>query len=1080
MNKLKRILNRIFPLPHRPVKWSAGIPLMVFAVLFALISFSILPTFVVNLGASHLWTKVKVEFWGVEWLNFQWLADWNISKPVFEVVRELEFARPWAFWLLLFTPWIWWMQAAGHAGLPLRRGAFAGFCRLCICGLLILILAEPRAVRTSDVVSVVYNVDLSDSVNEARNEALELVAGTAAEKPTTDQAGLVVFGRTAAVEYPPRETFPFEKYINSRVSQDATNLEQSLALSAAMLPEENAGRIVLVSDGTETIGQLKDIISDLQSRDVRVDVVPIEYDYQHEVLLERLDLPRLVRLGETYEASVVLSSLAKGKGELVLSEGETTIARQAIEFEAGKSRYSVPIKVDQPGYYEYSARIEVAPGEDSRSENNEVRNYLYLEGPGRVLVVTDPQGKPADWEPMVLALKQGERNVEVLNALEFPYDPLSLMPYDAVIFVDVAADSMLGSQIDALHDAIQNLGLGFMMVGGPNSFGPGGWQGSAIDKALPLSMEITNKKILPKGALAIILHTCEFPQGNSWAKRITKKAIQVLNSEDLVGAMAQTMNGDEWIFELTPAAKYAELVPLINNAEIGDMGTFGTTMQMGYDALVKCDASSRHMIIISDGDASPPTPELLGKLIESQISVSTVAVFPHNGDTRILEEIAGVTKGRFYYPNDPNQLPGIFIKEAKTLRRNQLQIRDFVPAQVNTDSMLKEITELPQLHGYVLTSPKEDPRATILLAAPPTEAEVASGDTEADPILAVWRYGLGVTAAFTSDLSERWGKDWVGWDQYQQLVTQIVTRISRTRREQYLRVYTYVNGNEGVVVVEDFHPTEALLDISLSVTGPNNFAQSQQIRQIAPRRYQTSMPLKGEGRYQVMIGTTRPGEAIANSGETDNLNKDGLDNDNKEKAYAGFIVSYSPEYLRFRSNPIALRDIAQKTGGVELVSDDSHKELANTIFGARKPKRSSRPIFDWFLMCIACLLPLDVAIRRVQMDLGWIKRLFRSNKRESTATMGALLERAGQVRSSMTSKERNPNAERPRTEPTVGRPMATRPPQQRPPATTTQNQESKPSTSTSPPASSPSTDGGTTSRLLEIKRKREQDGGKKE
>jgi hypothetical protein len=73
------------------------------------------------------------------------------------------------------------MQAAGHAGLPARRGAVAGFCRLLICGLLILILAEPRAVRTSDVVSVVYNVDVSDSVNEARNQALEMVAGTAAE-----------------------------------------------------------------------------------------------------------------------------------------------------------------------------------------------------------------------------------------------------------------------------------------------------------------------------------------------------------------------------------------------------------------------------------------------------------------------------------------------------------------------------------------------------------------------------------------------------------------------------------------------------------------------------------------------------------------------------------------------------------------------------------------------------------------------------------------------------------------------------------------------------------------------------------
>lgn len=151
------------------------------------------------------------------------------------------------------------------------------------------------------------------------------------------------------------------------------------------------------------------------------------------------------------------------------------------------------------------------------------------------------------------------------------------------------------------------------------------------------------------------------------------------------------------------------------------------------------------------------TPALLEKFIENQVSVSTVAVFPHNGDTAILEEIAGVRQvDDLTIPVTRNQLPSIFIKEANTLRRSQLQIRDFVPSRVNTDPMLKDILESPQLHGYVLTSPKEDPRATILLASPPTEAEIAAGDTEPDPILAVWRYGLGVTAAFTSDLTERW------------------------------------------------------------------------------------------------------------------------------------------------------------------------------------------------------------------------------------------------------------------------------------------------------------------------------------
>jgi hypothetical protein len=459
------------------------------------------------------------------------------------------------------------------------------------------------------------------------------------------------------------------------------------------------------------------------------------------------------------------------------------------------------------------------------------------------------------------------------------------------------------------------------------------------------------------------------------------------------------------------------------------------------------------MIIISDGDASPPPPALVKAFQDAQVSVSTVAVFPHNGDVTILEEIAKATNGRFYYPNDPNQLPSIFIKEAKTLRRSQLQVRDFVPVLTNVDPMLKEISDSPQLHGYVLTTPRDDPRATVVLAAPPTESELKAGETETDPILAVWRYGLGVTAAFTSDLTERWGKDWVGWDQYQKLVNQMITRIGRARREQFLRVYTYVNGNEGVVVVEDFHPDETLLDVTVSVSGPNGFEQSQQVRQIAPRRYQTIMPLKGEGRYQVMLGAT-----------------DGTRN---ETAYAGFIVSYSPEYLRFRANPIVLRDIAEKTGGSELETEQSYEDLAKTIYGNRKPKRSSRPIFDWFLMGLACLLPLDVAIRRVQMDLSWIRRLFRKEKRESTATIGALLQRTGEVRTSL-NNQRDSETARPRPESTISRPMPTR---QAPSSSTPPVAGSSGTSGTSTPnpdAPPAGDDAGTTSRLLAMKKRREQ------
>ena len=738
MNWIQRIAKRIFPPARVQVTWRDAIPLMAFLVAFA------------------------------------------ITMLYLTLNNVVDFVYPWAFALLLLTPWIWWMQAAGHSGLTKGRGTAALLVRLAVTGLLIAVLALPRSVTTSDVVSVMYNVDVSDSVNDAKDSALEIVAGTAAEKPPKDHAGLVIFGRTPAVEYPPRESFPFEKFTNSQVSEDATNLQQSLSLSAAMLPEENRGRVVLFSDGTETVGELKHAITELQARDIQVDVMPIDVaNIKDEVYIERLDLPRFVKLGETYEAATVLTSLQDGSGTLVLSQNDEELKRMPVEFKAGKNRFGIPIKVEVPGYYEYEARIEVPSDKDYRDENNAVRNYLYIDGPGKVLIVRDKTGSPKEWQYVKQALENGEREVEVTNADNLPQDPLSLMPYDAILFANVPADALMATQVQAIHDSVRNLGIGFAMLGGPNSFGPGGYQNSPIEDCLPISMEISKKKILPKGALVIILHTCEFPQGNSWAKRITKEAIKVLSAEDEVGAIGYGPKGDAWIFELTPAKDYDKLVPIINGAQIGDMPEFTGTMEMGLKGLIASDAASRHMIIISDGDPPMPPPATLQKFKDAQASVSTVAVFPHGPrDAQILNAISSQTGGRFYFPNDPAELPSIFIKEAKTLRRSQIQKRTFTPRLMSDDPILTDIGGVPDLHGYVLTSEKDDPRATVILSAPPKEDDLVAEDSDVDPILAVWRYGLGATAAFTSDLTDDWGKDWVKWDQFQQIVTQLTTRVS--------------------------------------------------------------------------------------------------------------------------------------------------------------------------------------------------------------------------------------------------------------------------------------------------------------
>lgn len=1023
-----RWLKRIFPIPRETFTWKSPWPLLLFLVV---------------LGGTLGWFV------------------WN---------RQLTFARPWMLLVLVFSLWFWWMHFAGYGGLRGTRKHVSLWTRLTLLALFAVALAEPRAVRTSDVVSVVYTLDVSESVGDAIENQLEFVAATVTRKPPTDEAGIVIFGRDAQVDLPPRTVFPYEpeditSIANSNsftIDKQSTNIEQALSLAAAMLPEENRGKIVLFSDGIDNEGSVSRIVDELKSREISVEVLPLNYSFQKEVWLERIDLPRFVKIGETYETAIVLSSLTDGTGTLKLYENDQLIYDESVDYRAGKNRIRIPIALREPGYYQYTARIEVPDGQDSIAENNTILNYLYIEGEGKVLIVTDPTGSSddRDWQYFARALREGKRLVETIDAYSFPRDSLSLMPYDCVVFANVPADAFDTVQLEAMSDSVRELGTGFLMLGGENSYGPGGYHRSPIEEALPVSMDIKQKKVLPKGALAIILHTCEFAQGNTWGKRITKQAINVLSEQDEVGVLIYGELGEEWLFDLTPVSDYDSMVPKINGAFIGDMPSFATTMNMGLTSLAKNDAATKHMIIISDGDATPPPPAVVQGFKDNQISISTIAIFPHgNREVGTLRAIAAATGGNYYFPSDPRLLPSIFIKEAKTLRRTMIQNKTVQPQADFPSTILKGIDALPELHGYVLVSAKN--RAETILNVP-VEAEGEESMGEVDPILAVWKYGLGTTAAFTSDLSSNWGRDWLGWARYQAFVEQLITRISRTRQQGNLQVWTERDGNRGVIIVEDFDPEQRFLDVEAVVTGPREQSENVVLKQVGPRRYQAEVPLWGEGRYQVVVV--------------------GSDGEKQDRAIRGLIVPYSPEFLRFQADPVKLQTIANRTGGTVLNTDSlapatteaealaresAIEEAVERIYGERAPKESTRPVFDWFLIALACLLPLDVAIRRIQFDpsaiWNWMRR--KQDREGPTETMQTLLRRKESVAERLEVHRKPKSLQRPAT----GRPITAS-------AKGTLKDQTKSDaaaeTQKSETANDPTT---TTGRLLQMKRQRSQE-----
>ncbi len=171
---------------------------------------------------------------------------------------------------------------------------------------------------------------------------------------------------------------------------------------------------------------------------------------------------------------------------------------------------------------------------------------------------------------------------------------------------------------------------------------------------------------------------------------------------------------------------------------VGDMPDFGSSMQLALQGLTGIRAGQKHAIIISDGDPSPPSKQLVNSYIAAQITVTTVMVAGHGSavDRNNMKAVSDITGGNFYNVTNPKNLPQIFIKEAQLVSRSLIQEGEiYQPVIISRlPGPIEGFDRVPSIDGYVLTAPREG------LAQVPMVNATSEGN---DPIFAYWNYGLG-------------------------------------------------------------------------------------------------------------------------------------------------------------------------------------------------------------------------------------------------------------------------------------------------------------------------------------------------
>lgn len=837
--------------------------------------------------------------------------------------------------LLLFVP------LAAYIGFPRygyrrTRDLISLVLRLLILTLLVLAISGAQVVRSADKLAVVFLVDVSDSVDPATQEAeFEYVREAMDSMGVNDSAGIVLFGANAVVERQVNNVRELGDIQSAPITGN-TDLAEAIRLGLALFPADAARRMVILSDGRPTVGDTEAAAALADAADVQIDYVLVSPERAPEVQVTDVDVPTTVNANQQFDLDLSIESEVETPAEVTVFASGEIIYQDDVDLSEGQNRYTLNLQAGDSGFRDF--RVQVNPqGEDGFYQNNQLSAFSRVIGPARVLVLTTD---PNEVVHIVPALEEAGLEVDVRAPNELPVGLVPLAQYDSILVANVPARFLSRSRMEAINAYVRDLGGGLLFVGGPESYGPGGYFQTPVEDALPVETRIRDQQRLPQLTIAYLIDTSgsmamvgpSGVQNIELAKEAIIRSIEFLQPTDRAGA-ANFDTAGSWIADVQPVNDRRALQSLVATLRPGGGTDILAGMNLVAGELVQDPSDRKHIILLTDGGASPTgLVELAGDIYdEADVTTSVIAIGA--GSANFLDDMANAGGGNFYLIDTVEQIPTIFTQETVLATRSYIQEEQFFPTITANSPIMEGISESPPLNGYVATSPKQ------------TATTILRGGEYQDPLLSSWQYGLGRSVAFTSDATARWAADWVNWDGFSTFWSQAVQWTITESANNNVEMRVVTEGENARVIVDARGEDGDFLngvDMQMSLVNPELDNEQVTLQQVAPGRYEASFMPDEEGSYILRLA--------------------GGDGETAVNETAGWVMSYSPEY-DLRVAPAGagiLGDIAEITGGRE-VQENPTMVFEHTL----RAQAASSPIWMQLMTAALLLLPLDIAVRRL-------------------------------------------------------------------------------------------------------------------
>ncbi len=885
------------------------------------------------------------------------------------LVRAPEMA-----WVLALVPVFIAVRAHTLSDLPKTQQALSIALKSAFVGALALALVDVQKVEeTPKKAATVYVVDVSESMPdqalEAARAAIEGTLRAALARPEGERPEVrVVAFANGAIEVPlPAMTPgsapdslsvpPLPRLPPPEGRAPSSNLQAGLRLALTLFPEGQLPRLVVATDGLETEGSLAAEADTLVGFGVPVhwlDLGPIERP--NELMVLKLEVPDQIqaRVPFVVKTQIKASRAMRARCEVQLDGVVETGAEH--ELAAGDSAIEHELTVKEGG--DKKVAVQCSPidaGEDRFASNN--RYELPIDVPERPKVLY-VEGE-ARYQRNLAAALQEDFDVEMRGARGTPTTLGEAERFDLIFLSDVprvgemGAEYLSSTQMRVLEQYARK-GGGLVFAGGENSFGPGGWGQTILERdVLPVRLDVQRKEETPNLALMLIIDRSGSMAGPKieLAKQAAIETLEVLQPDDLLGIVAFDSRPDE-ILPMTRAINTLRITNAVSRIGSGGGTNIFAALDYGYNALAKVDAKVKHIILLTDGQSSPAgIVEVASQAALDRITISTVAV-GLGSDQALLRQVAEVANGRFYFTSSGQNIPQLFLKETSEVTRKALVEDPFVPRvdpRFRTLQIFRglDMQAAPSLVGYVSTRAKP-------------QAEVIMTSHLGEPILARWRLGLGRVVVWTSDVKNRWSHYWLRWPGYAKFWRQLVRDTLRTETEDpSYHMVAEIDGAHLTVGVDAIDDEDRFIDGVTSeviVTDPEGRELPLTLEQVAAGRYEGRLPLTSYGPY-VVRGKHTPRPA-------------GDDGGASYRSFATLAWPFPDEHLVGAPDLSALEALAAQTGGQKNPSPETLFDVGDAV------TRSHVPLWPEPLPWALGFLVADVLLRRVRLfgktELRWL------------------------------------------------------------------------------------------------------------